>query len=78
MPRLKKNPVNVDLPGSSESPTSSQSAADPSPNEAQRDRIAARAYELYQARGGSHGQDFDDWLSAEREVMSDNRPVRDE
>ena len=34
----------------------------------ERDRIAARAYELYLARGGSHGRDTDDWLEAEREV----------
>jgi hypothetical protein len=27
-----------------------------------------RAYELYLARGGSDGQDFDDWLAAEREL----------
>ena len=34
------------------------------------DRIAVRAYELYLARGGSDGQDFDDWLAAERELSS--------
>jgi hypothetical protein len=34
------------------------------------DRVAARAYELYLARGGSDGQDFDDWLTAERELAS--------
>lgn len=33
-----------------------------------RDRIAMRAYELYLARGGSDGGDFDDWLAAEREI----------
>ena len=32
------------------------------------DRIAARAYELYLARGASDGRDFDDWLAAEREL----------
>jgi len=32
------------------------------------DRIAARAYELYEARGGDHGQDLEDWLQAEREI----------
>jgi hypothetical protein len=32
------------------------------------DAIAARAYELYQARGGTHGADMDDWLQAEREL----------
>jgi hypothetical protein len=33
-----------------------------------RDRVALRAYELYLARGGGDGGDFDDWLAAEREV----------
>lgn len=34
------------------------------------DRVAQRAYELYLARGGSDGQDFDDWLTAERELTN--------
>jgi hypothetical protein len=34
-------------------------------------RIAERAYELYQHRGGHHGQDLEDWLTAEREVLSE-------
>jgi hypothetical protein len=31
-------------------------------------RIAARAYELYLARGCAHGHDLEDWLAAEREL----------
>jgi hypothetical protein len=34
-----------------------------------RERVAARAYELYQARGGGDGRAMDDWLAAEREFM---------
>jgi hypothetical protein len=34
------------------------------------ERIAARAYELYLARGGTDGQDWEDWLAAERELSS--------
>jgi len=34
------------------------------------ERVALRAYELFLARGGSDGQDFDDWLAAERELSS--------
>ena len=30
--------------------------------------IALRAYELYLARGGAHGHDRADWLTAEREL----------
>ncbi|MEO8484578.1 MAG: DUF2934 domain-containing protein [Acidobacteriota bacterium] len=32
------------------------------------ERIAARAFELYEARGGEHGQDLDDWLQAEQQI----------
>jgi ribosomal protein L7/L12 len=32
------------------------------------DRIAARAYELFLARGGQHGHHLDDWLAAEAEL----------
>ena len=39
-----------------------------------RDRIAARAYELYLERGGGEGQALDDWLSAEQEVIRGRRP----
>jgi DUF2934 family protein len=35
------------------------------------DRVSQRAYELYLARGGADGQDFDDWLAAERELTND-------
>ena len=41
-----------------------------------RERIAARAYEMYLARGGGDGQDWDDWLAAERE-LSDTEPRSD-
>jgi hypothetical protein len=33
------------------------------------DDIALRAYELFLQRGGQHGQDFEDWLAAERELQ---------
>ena len=34
-------------------------------------RIAERAYELHHHRGGHHGQDLEDWLTAEREIQSE-------
>jgi len=37
-----------------------------------REHIAQRAYELYQQRGGAHGRDLDDWLTAERELRNQN------
>ena len=42
-----------------------------SPPEALQPRVAIRAYELYQRRGGHHGQDLDDWFQAERQVLSE-------
>ncbi len=32
------------------------------------EEIAARAYEIYLLRGSSHGNDIEDWLTAEREL----------
>ena len=34
------------------------------------DDIRRRAYERYLERGGKHGQHFDDWLEAERELRT--------
>jgi Protein of unknown function (DUF2934) len=38
-------------------------ATTPSPDEVRR-----RAYELYVRRGGTHGNDLEDWLEAERQL----------
>ena len=42
-------------------------------DEALRQRIAEKAYELYQRRGFTHGCDLDDWLEAERQVLSESQ-----
>ena len=34
-----------------------------------REQIAIRAYELFLARGSTPGNDIDDWLQAERELI---------
>ncbi len=34
------------------------------------ERIAQRAYELYEQRGGQAGSELEDWLQAEREIRS--------
>ena len=36
-----------------------------------RQRISEKAYELYQCRGCGCGRDLDDWLEAERLVLSE-------
>ena len=38
------------------------------------DEIAEAAYHRYLSRGGVDGQDFDDWLEAERELRSRRQP----
>ena len=35
-----------------------------------RSRVALRAYEIYESRGGGLGRDLDDWLQAENEVLA--------
>ncbi len=35
------------------------------------ERIAGKAYEIYQQRGQSHGADLEDWLEAERRVLAE-------
>ena len=42
-----------------------------SPNDAQaQDRIALRAYELYEQRGRQEGRALEDWVNAERQLVS--------
>lgn len=40
-----------------------------------RERIAQRAYEIHQRRGGEHGSDWEDWLQAEREILLRQPPI---
>jgi hypothetical protein len=35
-----------------------------------REEIELRAYQIYVERGGAHGQDAEDWLQAERELIA--------
>jgi hypothetical protein len=37
--------------------------------------IAARAYELFEKRGGADGQAVEDWAEAEREIEKEHVPV---
>jgi hypothetical protein len=46
----------------------SVAAATSRPGGPTREDVARRAYELFQARGGKHGYDIEDWLKAEREL----------
>jgi hypothetical protein len=51
------------------------------PAESRMERIAKRAHEIYEARGGQHGKALEDWLTAERQIddeidwsLRDERP----
>ena len=39
------------------------------------EKIAKRAYELFEARGGLPGNDLGDWLRAEREIAASDKTV---
>ena len=52
-------------------PTMSAGTPKMSPNDAQaQDRIALRAYALYEQRGREEGRALEDWVNAERELAS--------
>jgi hypothetical protein len=36
------------------------------------DKVAQRAFERFQMRGGNHGQDQEDWFEAERELKDES------
>jgi len=60
MPPKKRTPTKVSLVT-----PEAAIAATPDP-----EAIAARAYFLYLERGGAHGNDWDDWLRAERDLTT--------
>ena len=70
MPKRKNNESGQ---GASAHGASPELAGDTNVAGADRERIAARAYELYLARGAADGQAQDDWLAAERELSNGSR-----
>jgi hypothetical protein len=56
--------------------TTNGAARDSTTPSSRADRVAQRAYELYEARGGSHGSDVEDWLKAEALVDAEPRASR--
>lgn len=71
--RQKATPTTV-LAESDLRPSSSTRQEKQDTNELQ-GAIAARAYALYRERGYRQGCDLQDWLDAEREILSRNSPV---
>ena len=49
--------------------TGSVGGAGGGPRQPSYEEIADAAYRRYLDRGGAHGQDFDDWLQADRELQ---------
>jgi hypothetical protein len=41
-----------------------------------REEIEVRAFQIYVERGGTHGQDMEDWLKAERELLEEHGKTR--
>ncbi len=39
-------------------------------------KIAERAYQIYLERGKKHGSDFNDWVQAEKELSSQDKPKK--
>jgi hypothetical protein len=69
-PKAQKQPKPETLAGPKSSPRKVTMMPDPVPPQ---DRIRARAYELYQSRGGEPGEDLKDWLRAELEILKPER-----
>jgi hypothetical protein len=56
---------------------SPEMAGDTTTGDSERERIAARAYELYLARGGGDGQAEEDWFTAVRELGNGSRSTEE-
>jgi hypothetical protein len=61
MPKAPKNPATRKTPARA-------IRAVPRTAKPSHDLIAKRAYELFLERGGEHGHDEEDWLTAERQL----------
>ena len=57
--------------GNREIPVKEVSEFSVSDDELRHQRIAEKAHELYQCGGCCHGRDLDDWLKAERLILSE-------
>lgn len=57
--------------GSDTMTTPASAAAQAASPQSRFERIAQRAYAIYERRGGEDGSSMDDWLQAEREIDSE-------
>lgn len=70
-----KSRSTVSTPAQAAAPTTAHTYQRVSPCDDPHILIAKRAYELYSERGYRHGCALDDWLDAEREILSQIPPV---
>jgi hypothetical protein len=68
MPRTTKK---IDAPGITVKPKSTRRVADRATRAGVTSNDIARlAYQIYEARGRTHGAHLDDWLEAERQLLN--------
>jgi hypothetical protein len=69
MARRRESDSVIDRPlGSVEEPDGASQLTAAQRPQPTTEEIAQRAYEIYQSRGGTDGQDIEDWLEAERQL----------
>ncbi len=68
-PKTQKQPQPNDTVASKASPAKVMMM----PNAPSQDAIRERAYELYESRGREPGQEEQDWLRAEHEILNAER-----
>ena len=66
-PKVNKQPQPKSAVSPKRSPGKAAMMPDPVPSQ---DIIRARAYEFYENRGREPGQDEQDWLQAEQEILN--------
>lgn len=73
--RRTKSRAPTSTPTQAPAPTHARTRQRMSPCDDLHILIAKRAYELYSERGYRHGYALDDWLEAEREILSQIPPI---
>jgi hypothetical protein len=69
-PKANKQPKPAMVADPKRSPGKEAMVAETAPSQ---EMIRARAYELYEGRGCESGQDEQDWLRAEQEILKRER-----
>ena len=70
-PKTQKQPQANDAVASMGSPAQAMMM----PNTPSHDTIRERAYELYESRGREPGQDEQDWLRAEQDILKQGQGI---